>query len=583
MMCDRKYKGRASRVMVFLLLLLAALPVFARGPSPKPLPSLVRKTDIMIWDEQYLGRSGQPPRGWTVPTDYGYVSGGHWSWPQEISGGTRHGRFGVLSGGRLYTTWRAGAPLTDAEYVEGNTTFYEHHVSNLLTPPFEIKKPYVTFLLSGGNAPGEACVNLLLDPVASTNGFNAACAKVVRSATGRNDDMLEWVAFTVTNYVGRMARIQVLDTSTAGFGYVTVDCVCQSPDTKGAVRVIAAPPAAVKTVSHVETAAGKRMGPAVIKKGRLLVGGQPVNLQGLLSWNTGATSGGATGRRVELVNGDAVVGNVSGLKDGKLILDSAMLGETNLPLSIVAQVLFAPGPSVAAKPGTLIHANGNKIPGELSWIRKDNISIKCTLGQLPLPRGRVLAFVFGEKKPVAAAATVVLVDGSSLSGTLTLAGDGLVLKHAALGALEFAIADVARVTRRVAGVTPLAGLRSAVRERVGAVRPPLPLRVDDERGTVLRMFPRTAVRYGLSKSAAPRRLRGVLAPVTNSRATMTAHVRTGATNRTYTVQPGGDGVAVDVDLGTATSFELIADASSPLSYPCGIEWRNAIIVGGAKQ
>ena len=534
-------------------------PALARQPTQKPLPSLVRKTDALI--EDHFGGGLTSDWGWAIQYDK-HRRG-------EIAGGIRSGRFGVLSGGRLYTTWRAISPLTDVAYSECTATVYDHHVSNVHFK-FKISKPYVTFLLSGGNAPGVACVNLLVDD------------KVVRTATGRNDDILEWVAFDVTNYVGRTARLQVLDTSTAAFDYITIDCVCQSPDTKGAVRVIAEPPAAVKTVSHVETVAGKRTGPAAIKDGRLMINGQPVDLKELLSWNTGATSADATGRRVELVNGDAIAGNVSGLQDGKLILDSATLGETNLPLSAVAQVLFTSGPSIDAEPGVLIHSNGNKIPGELTWIRDDNISIKCALGQLPLPRGRVRAFVFGEKKPVAAEATVVFADGSSLSGTLTLVGDGLVLTHAALGAVEVAMADVVRVTRRVAGVTPLASLRADVRERVGPVPPPLPLRADDERGAILRMFPRTVVRYALPKAAAPRRLRGVLAPVPNARPPVKAHVRVGNAVKTYTVKPDSDGVPFEVDLGSATSFELVADATSTVSYPCGVEWRNAIIVGAAK-
>ena len=558
-----------------LLLLLLAAPAFARPThSPQPLPSLVRKADVMIWDERYLGRSGQPPKGWTVPTDHDGSSG-------EISNGRRGGRFGVLSGGRLYTTWRAVYPLTDEAYVEGNTTIDDHHVSNVLTSPFEIKKPYLTFLLSGGNAPGEACVNLLVDPV-SSNGFNAAHAKVVRTATGRNDDMLEWVAFNVTNYVGRHARIQVIDTSTAAFDYITIDCVCQSPDSKGAVRVITTPPAVRKAVSHVETLAGKRRGPAVIKKGRLLVGGRPVNLQGLLSWDTGATPGDATGKRVELVNGDSLSGNVAGLEAGKLIFDHAILGKTNLPLSIVAQALFAPGPSVAAEPGTLVHANGNKIPGELSWIREDNISLKCALGELPLPRGRVRAFVFAAGKPATAASTVTLTDGSTLSGKLALEKDQIVLTHTLLGPMNLALADVARVTRHQSGATRLVDLHGKVRERVGPIQPPAPQSLKDDAGEILRMFPRTVVRYALPKAASPRRFRGVLAPVTNARHPMKAHVRAGNAVKTYTVQPGRDGVAVNLDLGTATSFELLADATSPVSYPCGIEWRDTYIVEVAK-
>jgi hypothetical protein len=565
----------APKALFCILLFAVSAPAFARGPKPKPLPSLVRKTDVMILD-------GGVPWGWTAPSGWALAYRNDRHHNGEIGAGIQSGRFGVLSGGQLCTTWRPVAPLTGEAYVEGNTTIYDHHVSNVFTAPFEIKKPYLTFLLSGGNAPGVACVNLLVDPASSSsNAFNAARAKLVRTATGRNDDMLEWVAFNVTNYVGRHARIQVLDTSTAAFDYITIDCVCQSPDTKGAVRVIAAPPA-VKTVSLVETVAGKSRGRAAIKGGRLLVGGRPVNLQGLLSWDTGATPGDTTGKRVELVNGDSLSGNVAGLEEGKLIFDNAIWGKMNLPLNIVAQALFAPGPSVAAEPGTLIHANGNKIPGELSWIRKDNISLKCELGQLPLPRGRVRAFVFAAGKPATAASTVTLTDGSTLSGKLALEKDQMVLTHTLLGPMNLALSDVARVTRHQSGRTRLIDLHVKASKRAGPIPPPAPLRVDDERGTVLRMFPRTVVRYALPKAAAPKRLRGVLAPVPNARHPMKAHVRVGNAVKTYTVQPGDDGVAVYLDLGTATSFELVADATSPMSYPCGIEWRNTYIVEVAK-
>lgn len=557
-----------------LLALSFAPSSFARD-DPKPLPSLVRGTDSVIFDD--IGRN---PQGWTVPADYFYVSSHHWAGPREISGGIRFGRFGVLSGGSLYTTWRAVVPLSESANAGGNTTVYDNHVSNLLTAPFEIKLPYVTFLLSGGNAPGMACVNLLVDP-AGSNSFNAARAEVVRTATGRNDDMLEWVAFDVTNYVGKMAQFQVLDTSTAASGYITVDCVCQSPDTKGAVRVIAAPPTPVTVLSRAETQTDRIAGAASIKDGRLLIGGKPVDLQGLLSWGTGIEPGDAGGRRVELINGDAIIGNVSGMEDGKLILESAIFGQANLPLSDVAQALFSPGPSIVANPGTLIHENGSKIPGELTWIREDNISIKCALGQLPLPRGRVRAFVFAAGKPAQEGTTVTLTDGTTLSGDLAFETDRMVLTHATLGPIKLSVGEVARVHRRLSGVTPLAGLQGEVRERGGPISPPEPLRIEDASGAALRMFPRTVMRYALPKSDQPRRLRAALAPVANNRTPMTAHIRVGNAHKTYTVPPDSPGVQVEVDLGTATSFELVADAASTVSYPCGIEWRNAIVVGGA--
>jgi hypothetical protein len=518
----------------------------------------------MIWD-------GGIPQGSVALSDWAQVSSGNWRLPNEIANDIRHGRFGVLSGnGGLYTTWRVVAPLTDAVYAEGNTTIYDHHVSSLLTTPFEIKLPYVTFLLSGGNAPGVACVNLLVD------------GEVVRTATGRNDDMLEWVALDLRALKGKKARIQVLDTSTAPFDYITIDCVCQSPDTKGAVRVIATPPAA-RNVSHMETLTGKRSGRAAIRGGSLLINDQPVDLQGILSWDTGAEPGDATGKRVKLVNGDSLPGNVAGLEAGKLIFDHAILGKTSLPLSIVAQALFAAGPSVAAKPGTLVHANGNKIPGELSWIREDNISLKCALGQLPLPRGRVRAFVFSAGKPAADGSTVTLTDGSTLSGELTLEKDQIVLTHTLLGPVTLALSDIARVALHQSGTTRLIDLHSNVTERVGPISPPAPQHLKGAAGGVLRLFPRTVVRYDLPKSASKRSFRGVLAPIAHLKSPLVAEVNIGNAMKTFTIEPGSEGISVDIDLGDASSFELAVDSKGAVSFPSAIEWRNAYVIEDPKK
>ena len=143
---------RGSVLLACLLLLL--VPV--SGYAQTALPSRIRSGDILIWDEQYLRGS---PWGWKVPADYheafGAIRG-------AIRIDQRYGRFGLFSGSRLYTTWRPIKPLSDEVYAEGKTTIFDNHVSELVTPPFEVKLDYVTFLLSGGNMPNRACINLLI-------------------------------------------------------------------------------------------------------------------------------------------------------------------------------------------------------------------------------------------------------------------------------------------------------------------------------------------------------------------------------------------------------------------------------------
>lgn len=528
--------------------------------------SLVRAEDIVIMDEENLQAA---PKGWTIPTDIlkAYTESVSYGGSSGIPDAIRSGNFGQTSDRGFYTTWREIAPLGNRAYAEGKTTVFDGHVSELVTPPFELKLDYVTFLISGGNMPDKACINLLID------------GKAVRTATGRNHDILEWAAFEVKEFRGKQARIQVLDTSTAAFGYITVDCVCQSLDSKGAVRVISLPPSASnKTSGRVQTLAGQFAGTPEIAEDRLRISGQPLDFKGLLQWDSGNATDG-TGKRVLLINGDSLAADITGLEEKKLVIQHAVFGEMKLPVSDVAQALFQQGPAVEAAPGTLIHSNGNKIPGELMWIREDNVSIKCALGAVPLPRARVLAFVFSKAKPAAAATdTVVLADGSRLTGKLSLDKKTLLLAHDSLGSLKLSVADIACVTRTLPGVTPLVGLKGEIREQAGPIPPPSPLRVQSGSGDALRMFPRTAMRYTLPKGKQNRRFRANLVPVANSRSPMTALVRAGANSKTITVPPDSAGVEMDFDLGSADEIEIVTDSAGMISYPCGIEWRNAIIV-----
>ena len=529
----------------------------------------IRQGDIPIWG----GREGvfnvgldSAARGWKVPPGWFSQMSSEVFWA-----GIGNRRFGLLAGGQLYTTWRAIVPLTEEIYAEGKTTIYDNHRSELLTPPFEVKLDYITFLLSGGRMPGEACINLLVD------------GKVMRTVTGENNDLLNWVAFDVKDLRGKEARIQVLDTSIATFGYITIDCVCQSPDPKGATRIIATPPTATNHAGgRVETVAGMLDGIPEIAGGELKVGGQTVGLDKLLRWETGIAAAEAiAANRLELVNGDLLVAEVLGLEKEELLIKHAGFKERRIPVSAISQALFQPIPPVKAKPGTLIHSNGNEIPGELLWIRDDNISIKCSLGVIPLPKARVRAFVFSERKPAQADAdAVLLADGSTLSGKVSLVGEKIQLAHDSLGKLEISVGDVSRITRRPGGVTPFANLEGELIERVGPITPPVPVKVKGDAGDALRMFPRTAMRYKLPKAKGDLRFRAKIAPIVNSRTPMTALVRAGGMKKSFMIPPDGGGLEVDMDLGKATEVEIIADSSGVLSYPCGIELRNAFIMGG---
>ena len=558
-------RGTTHRVRVLLsCLLLAWVPASSFAKGPKPLPLRKQKGDIQIWDDQYLG--GRPPKGGKASGGFLEVFGKY----DPMNNVFRSGRFGLFSGSRVHTTFRFIKPMTDEIYAEGKTTIFDTHVSELVTSPFEVKLDYVTFLLSGGNMPNEACINLLID------------GKVVRTSTGRNDDKLEWVAFDVKAFKGQQAQIQVLDTSIAAFGYITFDCVYQSVDPKGATRVIAQPPAEAKGAGSVTTASGTTNGKVELAGGALTIANQSIDLGSIIELDTGVEAKASdAGRRVQLINGDLLAGEISELKDDQLNFAQPTLGPLGLKLDDVAQAIFMPGPTVQAKPGTLIQIDNRKIPGKLKWIREDNIAINCALGLVPLPRTRVRSFVFAETKPDSGASNrVVFTDGSVLSGKLAVNDQGLILKHSLLGDLTLDLKRVARITRHQSNVLNLTELQGKLVKQVGPIPPPAPEVISTTSGPVLRMFPGTVTRYTLPASSKSRRLRAELMPLPNTQTSVKVTVRVNGKAKDFSIDPGADAHAVDLDLGTATVLEIQVqvDASQAIVFPSGIEWRNTLIM-----
>lgn len=88
----------------------------------------------------------------------------------------------------------------------------------LTSPEFTIGRRYVRFLIGGGGFPGKTCVNLLVG------------GKVVRTATGPNtepggSERLEPAGWDVGEFMGKTARLQVVDDATGGWGHINLDHV----------------------------------------------------------------------------------------------------------------------------------------------------------------------------------------------------------------------------------------------------------------------------------------------------------------------------------------------------------------------
>jgi beta-fructofuranosidase len=104
-------------------------------------------------------------------------------------------------------------PVTGFEGRSFVNSFHggDQATGSLTSPEFIIKEPYLNFLIGGGNHPGETCINLLI----GTN--------VVKSATGTEFERLQWHTWQLFPWVGKKARLEIVDRRSGGWGHISID------------------------------------------------------------------------------------------------------------------------------------------------------------------------------------------------------------------------------------------------------------------------------------------------------------------------------------------------------------------------
>ncbi|EIW83570.1 glycoside hydrolase family 32 protein [Coniophora puteana RWD-64-598 SS2] len=103
-------------------------------------------------------------------------------------------------------------------------TYFNEDLSKgtLTSQPFNITKPYIAFLIGGGYNPynpdtyGTSADN-------STALLLWVDGTVVASATGRNDEYLQWDSFHVANWTGQTAYLEIVDMGNVSWGHINVD------------------------------------------------------------------------------------------------------------------------------------------------------------------------------------------------------------------------------------------------------------------------------------------------------------------------------------------------------------------------
>ncbi|WP_060904483.1 GH32 C-terminal domain-containing protein [Streptomyces scabiei] len=153
---------------------------------------------------------GPPPAG-TVLADFEGGSYGDWT--------TTGDAFGPAPAtGTLPNQQEVSGFLGDGlvnSYLNGDST-----TGTLTSPEFTIDKQHINFLIGGGNHPAGSAdptaIELLVD------------GEVVRSATGKDAEALNWASWDVGDLAGKKARIRIVDNNSGGWGHLNVDHIMLS-------------------------------------------------------------------------------------------------------------------------------------------------------------------------------------------------------------------------------------------------------------------------------------------------------------------------------------------------------------------
>lgn len=86
----------------------------------------------------------------------------------------------------------------------------------LISKNFTIQENYINFLIGGGNHADGTYIKLVVEN------------EVVHSSTGLNDEFLAWDTWDVTDYVGQLAHIEIIDSITGGWGHINIDHIIQT-------------------------------------------------------------------------------------------------------------------------------------------------------------------------------------------------------------------------------------------------------------------------------------------------------------------------------------------------------------------
>src|SRR5205823_318703 len=117
--------------------------------------------------------------------------------------------------------------------------------------------------------------------------------------------------------------------------------------------------------------------------------------------------------------------------------------------------------NAAQSTGTLYRGKAQPIPGQITWIDREKLSLNTALGALTLPREGLTRYIYSTefKDGAEALDEITLRDGSIFKGKTTLAGENIDVSHALLGKMSFPLGALRSLVRALPSVDNCRSLR----------------------------------------------------------------------------------------------------------------------------
>ncbi|WP_163566826.1 hypothetical protein [Fodinicola feengrottensis] len=88
--------------------------------------------------------------------------------------------------------------------------------TGMLSRTFTVSRQYLSLRVGGGNKPGTACVNVLIN------------GTVIGSVTGEDTELLKPRVISLAGYQGQTATLQIVDNAQGGWAHINVDYIVQT-------------------------------------------------------------------------------------------------------------------------------------------------------------------------------------------------------------------------------------------------------------------------------------------------------------------------------------------------------------------